>query len=277
MGNKAAKEKSRGDTFTAKIKTKVCLEEASNNTPWVAKSVHWRGYSQESLINNKSYTDVIWLLIRGELPTREQATCFERLFVMLSCPSPRSPEARAVMNASIGKTHFEHWLPIGLNVANGSYGGTLEVFEAMRFIQKHIQSNTSAKDLAKIKLENIEDEHPGEVIIAPGFGTNYGKLDMRLAGLIDVFSSLTTTPEMQWSKYFVKAISPSGGWRLTGVVATVLSALGFKPIQASGIFQMAIMPGLLAYADEKGGSPLTEMPFLDESLYKIKMPSGEIK
>ncbi|MFT5295651.1 MAG: citrate synthase [Colwellia sp.] len=277
MGNKAANEKSRGDTFTTKVKTKICLEEASSNSPWVAKNVHWRGFSQKAMMKDQSYTDVIWLLIRGELPTSEQSSCFERLFIMLSCPSPRAPEARAVMNAAIGKTHFEHWLPIGLNVANGSYGGTLEVYEAMRFIQKSIHNNTPPDLLARTKLKNLTNDHPGEITIAPGFGTNFGKLDTYASTLINEFPELLKTLEIQWAKDFVDALSPHAGWRTAGVTAAVLASLQFTPIQASGLFQMAIMPGLLAYADEKSGQPLTEMPFLSEAQYSIKMPTGEIK
>lgn len=277
MEKKAAKEKSRGDTFTAKVKTKVCLEETSNDTPWVAKNIYWHGFPQKALMKDQSYTDVIWLLIRGELPSSEQSSCFERLFIMLSCPSPRAPEARAIMNAAIGKTHFEHWLPIGLNVANGSYGGTLEVYEAVRFIQKNIHNNTSPELVANNKLTNLTNNHPGETTIAPGFGTNYGRLDTYASTLINEFPDLLKTPEVQWTCNFVKALSPHAGWRTTGVTATVLASLKFTPIQASGLFQMAIMPGLLAYADEKSGQPLTEMPFLSEAQYNIKMPTGEIK
>jgi len=83
MIKNTSNEQSRNDNFTKKIKTKVCFEKALDNNPWLAKQVYWHGYSQESLISNKSYTDVIWLLIRGELPSGEQATCFARLFIML--------------------------------------------------------------------------------------------------------------------------------------------------------------------------------------------------
>lgn len=277
MHHKAKQEQSRGDTFTAKVKTKICLEKASNDSPWLAQNIYWQGYPQKALMQSQSYTDVVWLLIKGELPSEGQSTCFARLFVMLSCPSPRSPEARAVMNAAIGKTHFEHWLPIGLNVANGAYGGTLEVYEAMRFIQKNVLNNISPKLLAKNKLDNLCHEHPGEINIAPGFGTSFGEIDAYLSELFDEFSALTQTPEIQWTKNFTDALYPHAGWRLTGVVAAILSSLQFTPIQAAGLFQMAIMPGLLAYADEKSGQALTEMPFLSESQYQIKMPTGEIK
>lgn len=277
MASNTSNEQSRNDNFTKKIRTKICFEKPSDTSSWLPKEVYWHGYSQESLVKNKSYTDVVWLLIRGELPNKEQAINFERLFTLLSCPSPRAPHSRAVMNASIGKTHFEHWLPIGLNVASGSYGGSIEVFEAMRFIQKHIKDKKSPKEIANSKIASPVNEHPGEYSLAPGFGTSYGDIDTHLTELIDIFSSLFQTPEMQWSQCFVQEIAPQGGWRLAGIVAAVLSALGFSSIQASGIFQMAIMPGLLAYADEKSGKPLTEMPFLDESQYDIKMPSGEIK
>ena len=271
---KEIKEHSRGDNFTNKIKTNICKEEVSDKNPWLPKRVYWHGYPQEALIAGKSYTEVIWLLIKGELPDKEQAICFERLFTLLACPSPRSPQARAVMNAAISKTNFENWLPIGMNVANGAYGGALEIYESMRFIKTQLDSDSSPEALAKEKLSGMTNEHPGETIVAPGFGTSFGETDEYLSSLVDCFSILFSTDEMKWSQCFVKEIAPHGGWRLAGLVATILSALGFTAIQALGIFQMAIMPGLLAYADEKSGKPLTDMPFLGEEHYDIKMPVG---
>jgi hypothetical protein len=270
-------EHSRGDKFAQKIKTGICLEIPDDKSPWLVKQSYWQGYSQQSLMQNKSFTEVVWLLIRGELPSYLQNLCLDRLFVMLACPSPRTPQSRAIMNAAIGKTHFEHWLPIGLTVASGSYGGAVEVYDCMRFIAKYIKGSISVKELAKLKLLDVSRDNVGENIIAPGFGTCFGHVDEHLHELLNDFSCLFEYPEMKFSQNFVSELSPNGGWRLAGIIATILSSLGFSAAQAVGLFQMAIMPGLLAYADEKSGKSLTEMPFLDDKQYTIKMPSGEIK
>ena len=80
MSIKQSKEQSRGDNFTDKIQTSICNEEASDDSPWLAKSVHWQGYSQESLLDSKSYTEVVWLLLRGDLPNDDQGINVTELY-----------------------------------------------------------------------------------------------------------------------------------------------------------------------------------------------------
>ena len=60
------------------------------------------------------------------------------------------------------------------------------------------------------------------------------------------------------------------GWLATGVVAAVLTDLGFPPRAAAGIYQIISAPGLLAHGVELANKPLTAMPFISDEDYIIE-------
>jgi citrate synthase len=56
-------------------------------------AIRYRGYAIEDLIGKVSFTQMIWLLTRGELPSREQA---ELLDVALMSAVDHGPQAPSI-------------------------------------------------------------------------------------------------------------------------------------------------------------------------------------
>lgn len=95
----------------------------SPDNPYIAEHCRCRGYDLFELVQKRSFVDIIYLLLRGELPTKDQAQLFETLLVALINPGPRHPATRAAMNAGVGKTNTAHILPIALPVLGGDHLG----------------------------------------------------------------------------------------------------------------------------------------------------------
>ncbi|WP_339891330.1 hypothetical protein [Neptuniibacter pectenicola] len=267
-------ESSRNDAFCDKISTAIWQETPSAENPYTINEARCHGYEHLALINNRSFSEVLFLLFQGELPTPEQHQLLERLLTSLIHPGPRHNACRAAMNAAVSKTHVSNILPLSLNVFSGEQGGSHEVFQAMKYLQQHYETspldaaNTLTKTANTLRMNAAE----GDIMPAAGFGTYYGSADTYAKKLVDnLVQSCTAGPHLHWANAMIEGVKdPTISWRIAGVAGACLLDLGFSPYKGELIFQIACAPGIAAQAAEKADSPITEMPFLAEENYVIK-------
>jgi citrate synthase len=217
-----------------------------------------------------NFSDVLYLLLRGELPTSDQRQLFNSALVALVNPGPRHPATRAAMNAGVGKTDPAHILPISLSLLGGRYLGGAEVEASMRFIKKHLRKDPiqSAAELFSTEVRPTD----GDWHIAPGFGSRFGGVDIMQGKLARVLVNMPGSGEsLQWGNAFAEALQPHGmSWLSTGVAAAAFADLGFLPRISAGLFQLANAPGLLAHGLEFTNKPYTAMPFVADADYIIE-------
>ncbi|WP_207233454.1 citrate/2-methylcitrate synthase [Salinicola tamaricis] len=53
--------------------------------------IRYRGYPIEALIGNVGFADMVWLMTRGELPTRPQAALLETALMSAVDHGPQAP------------------------------------------------------------------------------------------------------------------------------------------------------------------------------------------
>ena len=181
----AVKVKKREEDFASSIKTKIWHEQAAEDNPYATEQCFIHGYNLLELSSAVDFLDAIYLNIRGELPGPEDKALFNSIFVAISNLGPRHAATRTVMNVAVSKTRPEHFLPIGLSILGGSYGGAAEVEGAVRFIRKHI--NKCPEEVAQGLIKTVD---PEAHVIAPGFGKHYGSLDI-IAGNMSPGASST--------------------------------------------------------------------------------------
>ncbi|MBU0730704.1 MAG: citrate synthase [Proteobacteria bacterium] len=270
MSEQHSKVKLRDEKFVSRASTRIWEELPSDKNPYLAESCRCHGYDIIELARKKSFVDVLFLLFRGELPTREQSELLEIMMITMINPGPRHPATWAAMNTGVGKTFPEHILPIALSAMGGAHLGGVEVSEAMRFFNKHI-----GKDAGQLVDELIEmaKEYDGDTHIAPGFGSRFSGIDPMPQKYATMLSSLPGSGEaLKWGISFAEALkSHNMGWLATGVAAAVFCDLGFTFSAGTGIFQLISAPGMLAHGLELSGpfKPITAMPFLDGEHYVI--------
>jgi len=266
---KKVEERKRGDAFCQQISTAVWKETPPPDNPFQVVEARCHGYDHLALINNKSFSDVMFLLFRGELPDSEQGRLFDELLLSVIHPGPRHNASRAAMNAAVTKTNVSHVIPLALNVFSGEWLGSHEVFKCMKFLEQNIKQDPSVV-LAETQIDLSESE--GDLSPAPGFGTVYGDRDpygQKLANNIE--STCVVGEYFLWARSYVDSLSEVGcGWRVTGLFAAGMKDLGFTPYEGEMIFQIASAPGMAAQAAEKFGRPITDMPFIPEENYVIE-------
>lgn len=261
----------RNERFASRVATRIWSESPSPDNPYVAEQCNCHGYELFELIKKRSFIDVLYLLFRGELPSKSQSRLLEALFTGLINPGPRHPAARAAMTTGIGKTDIAHILPISLLTLGGPYLGGNEVVASMRFLNKHYRNEP--RQVAHDLIANSSEPDEGDWHIAPGFGTLYNSVDIMSTKLASYLSQLPGSGSMlTWGVEFAQQLEDKRGcgWLSTGVAAAALSDLGFHPRTGAGMFQLMNAPGLLAHGLEMSNKPLTAMPFIDNEHYIIK-------
>lgn len=257
----------RADNHSDKTSSKIWFEQPSRDNPYLTDKLYCHGYDLDELASNFSLSNVIYLLFRGELPSKSHAELFDALMIAFITPGPRHPAARSATIASVSKTDTELLLPLALSINSGERNGAAEVDGAMKFILKH------RKDNAESVVQSFGFEAPEQQALPdpPGFGSSFGGTHQRLNDLAHRLSEYPSASDcISWGIEFSEALAKyNRGWRATGLFAAALADLGFIAKAGPSIFQVCCAPGLAAQALEHAGKPLTSVPFVEDSSYTI--------
>lgn len=258
--------RSRNEAFVDKASTRIWHETPSNDNPYIAQSALCHGYDLQELIAECSFTEVFYLLFKGELPSKEESELLEALMIALINPGPRHNATRAAMNAGIGKSMPVHILPIGLTVMGGDHLGGGEIEPAMRFLRKN--QNHSAEDIFN-KL-NVSIDNSGQT--PPGFGSRYGGIDLLTQNIATQLLSMPAAgTALSWGNELANLLHSQGsGWLPTGLAAAIFADLGFQPRMGGALFQLLSAPGLAAHGLELSNKPITAMPYVRDEDYVIE-------
>ena len=261
---------SRNEPFAARTATRIWEEVPSADNPYLSQTCRCHGYDLDDLMRKRSFVDVLYLLLRGDLPSIKQRQLFETLLIGLINPGPRHAATRAAMNAGVGKTDTAHILPISLAVLGGDHLGGGEVTAAMAFLRRQRREDPSAS--ARQLLAACERPLEGDWRVAPGFGSRFGGIDPQPRAMADQLLALAGAGEaLRWANHFAESLAPiQGGWLIPAVAAAVFLDLGFHPRAGAGLLQIASAPGLLAQGLEMANQPRTAMPFPDDEHFLIE-------
>jgi len=265
--NERTKVKSRNEAFVDKTETRIWYEEPSKDNPYIAENNLCHGYDILELAKKRSFVDTLYLLFRGELPSKEDSIILEHLMIALINPGPRHPATQSAMNAGVGKTDPAHILPIGLTILGGEYSGASEVEPCMRFLRKNRKRPVN-EVVDKLLKEKASDDD----FLTPGFGSKFGSIEIMTQKFVDQILYLNKDQQtLYWANEFSKKMNAYNvGWLPTGLAAAVFSDLGFQPRTCIGLFQLLSAPGLLAHGMELANKPVTAMPFISDENYVIE-------
>jgi len=222
--------------------------------------IRMRGYPIEQLIGKVSFPEMIWLMLRGELPSEKQAALLEAALVASVDHGPHAPSiAIARMAVSCGLP-LNGAMASAVNTLDDVHGGAgQQAVELFHVIDARVAQGEILPVATAAALDAFTAAH-GKFI--PGFGHRFHPIDPRAPRLLALVDDATVagTVDGRYAR-IARAIEielhtrkgKSIPMNIDGATAVIYAELGFAPALARGIFCLSRSVGILAHAWEQSG------------------------
>jgi len=216
--------------------------------------INLRGYPIEELMGRKSFAEVVWLALRGELPGEAEGKLLDAILVSSVDHGVTPPSTLAARTAASTGAPVNAALASGVLAVNRFHGGAVEGC-----------MNALAEALAEMKEAGVLREEAAAAIVeryreagrrVEGFGHRLHDDDPRAARLFALAEELGLAREgIPMVRALEAPLASVTGKALPlnvdGAIAACLFDLGFEPYAANAFFILARMPGWLAHVLEE--------------------------
>ena len=222
--------------------------------------IRYRGYPIQELISGGvGLTQMIWLMVRGELPGAAQARLLDAVLMSAVDHGPQAPSIAIARMAATCGVGLNNAIASAVNVLGDVHGGAGEQAVGLYHdIASRIDGGQSQAEAVEAGLDACIAEH-GKFI--PGFGHRFHPVDPRSAPLLALVDAAAARGEVSGrfatiGRAVEDAIAARRNGRripmnIDGATAVVYAELGFDAELARGLFCLSRSVGILAHAWEQ--------------------------
>ena len=217
-----------------------------------------RGHPVQDLIGQVSFPQMIWLMLRGELPNAAQSKLLEAVLVASVDHGPHAPSIAIARIAAATGADLNNAMASAINVLGDVHGGAgqqcMELYEAI------VADPKSASDLSGAVDDALAAFVAANGKIIPGFGHRFHPVDPRCAPLFALVEEARQSGTVD-GRYAVIGKEVEAGiarrtgkpipMNIDGITAVIFCELGFAPPLGRGIFILSRSVGILAHAWEE--------------------------
>ena len=233
--------------------------------------IEFRGRPIEQLIGNVSYAQMVWLMIRGDLPTPEQAKLLESALIAGVDHGPQAPSIAAARMAATCGVALNNVVATGVNMLGDVHGGAGEQCAELYFdIAGRLDEGENFETAIAEGLMAWREIY-GKIV--SGFGHRFHKPnDPRAPRLLYLvreaardgtvsgrYADIAEAVQTEIGRQRGAAIAMN----IDGATAVIFCELGFPPPLARGLFCLSRAVGILAHGWEQmqqGGRNKGPMP-----------------
>jgi citrate synthase len=256
---------------TTHLRSTIWLEEPEPSNAFACRTAYCHGYDvYGQMLGNAGWAEMVYLLFRGEAPSRAQASALDLLAVALANPGPRDAGVHAAMCAGVSGNPAAAALMAALAVSAGGAGGAREVYRAMQVWA------SSGKDLdawkRSLREQTWRRPDPTDAWPSPEHPAGFEPLGVDtptpVLRLLARLSALDTTSRCAWLEGNLAAIEGAAECplALVGVAAAAFADLGMRPEDGEMLFLLLRLPGAAAHALEQHDGGHKRFPFYDLDL-----------
>ncbi|ADB32701.1 Citrate synthase [Kribbella flavida DSM 17836] len=223
-------------------------------------SIRLRGYPIQDLIGSVSYPQMVWLMVRGELPSAAEAELLELTLVAAVDHGPQAPSIAAARMAASCGLDLNNAMATGVNLLGDVHGGAgQQCLEVLHRLRAEVESGESPESAARA----LVTEYKARKAFIPGFGHRWHPHDPRRDPLITALGRAVEAGTVSGT-YLTLALaletvlaegSKPVPMNVDGATAAIYAELGFAPELARGLFVLSRSVGLLAHAWEQHNEP----------------------
>jgi citrate synthase len=237
-----------------------------------------RGYPVDELMGRLSFAEAVYLILRGELPSRSIGKLFGAVLVSSIDHGVTPPSTVAARNVATTGAPLRACAAAGVLAFGTYHGGDIE--NCMRFLQQglaHVRDGLAYPEAAARILEAFRESDTRP----PGFGHRIHTSDPRAARLLQMAHELELDGEhvrmIRTIERLLAARQNDGDRPLPlnvdGAIAAVCADMGFEPELGNALFIIARIPGLIAHANEERSRQAPMRPIdPKESIYDGPQP-----
>ena len=218
-----------------------------------------RGHDLEKLIGHLGFAQMIWLMLRGEIPSQSQAALLEAALVASVDHGPQAPAIAAARMAVTCGVSLNNAMGTTVNMLGDVHGGAGE--QCLEFLQQIRECTEGETSLENAVGEAIKAYQRTQGKHLPGFGHRFHKpvdpRTLRLMELLeeaeqnDIVSGDYRRIGMVVQKQLNKGRTAGIAMNIDGATAIIFGELQFAPPLARGLFCLSRSVGILAHAWEQ--------------------------
>lgn len=219
--------------------------------------IELRGRPVQDLIGSASLVSMIWMLIRGSMPTPGEESLLEAALVSSVDHGPHAPSIAAARMAATCGVGLNTALATGVGMLGDSHGGAGE--QVGELLAGICEAERSGEDL-DAATARVLDAWRARSKYIPGFGHRFHPVDPRRDPLLSMVAAAAANGVVA-GQYLraglsVEAALNQGRTRpvpmnIDGATGIIYAELGFAPPLARGLFALSRSVGILAHAWEE--------------------------
>ncbi|WP_142846276.1 citryl-CoA lyase [Telmatospirillum sp. J64-1] len=220
--------------------------------------IRYRGYAIEDLIGRISFPAMIWLMLRGELPSEAQAELLGTALASAVDHGPQAPSiaiARMAVTCGVG---INNAMASAINVLGDVHGGAGEQCVAFyNAIAARMDEGLPLEDAVAAQAKELA---ASGVRYVPGFGHRFHPIDPRAPRLLEIVDQAAAKGTVSGryaaigravEKHIATAKGKVVPMNIDGATAVIYAELGFPPPLCRGLFVLSRSVGALAHAWEQ--------------------------
>ncbi len=213
-----------------------------------------RGYPIDELMGKISYAQVVYLAIKGELPSENVSKILDAILVSSVDHGVTPPSALSTMTVASTGTPINAAISAGILAISKFHGGAIEdCMKTLIECKKIKDKNNLSNNESAVKIIQKASETKKRL---SGFGHRIHTDDPRTKRLFDMAKEYNISGDyIKIIKSIESELEKSKSKKLPinvdGAIAALLCELDFDPILANAFFIIARIPGLVAHFYEE--------------------------
>ena len=219
--------------------------------------IELRGRPVQELIGNVGFGSVIWLLLRGDLPSPGQAALLEAALVAGVDHGPHAPSVAIARMAATCGVGLNSAVASGVNVLGDNHGGAGQ--QCVELLNEIRDREATGVDVHTAAAAVLADWRTRSRYV-PGFGHRFHRVDPRRDPLLSLVNNATrdgvvsgdhARAGLALEAALNRGRSTPVPMNIDGATAIIYAELGFPAPLARGLFVLSRSVGILAHAWEE--------------------------
>ncbi|MFC3339371.1 citryl-CoA lyase [Paracandidimonas soli] len=221
--------------------------------------INFHGYPIQDLIGKAGFVEMIWLMLKSELPSQGEAALFNAALMAGVDHGPQAPSIAIARIASSCGVGINNAMASAANVLGDVHGGAGE--QCVSLLRQIIAlSETSELTIAQAAEEVLAAYFDDGNKYVPGYGHRFHPVDPRAAPLLGLLrkaeqEGVVRPGYVEAAEAVIDAIEARKGKKIPinidGATAAIYGALGFEPQLCRGLFVLSRSVGILAHSWEQ--------------------------